>query len=567
MRVALYARYSSDLQHAASIEDQIAALKARLEAERWQLANTYTDAAVSGATLLRPGIQALLADAGAAKFDLVLTEALDRLSRNQADIARIHEQLQFNGVGIVTLSEGTISELHIGLKGTMNALYLKDLAEKTRRGLAGRVRAGKSGGGKSYGYAVPLAFDANGERVTGEMVIDTDEAVIVKRIFELYAQGRSPRAIAHVLNEDGVAGPNGAAWGPTTTNGNRRRGTGILNNELYVGRRVWNRLKYVKDPETGKRVSRLNPEADWIVEDAPELRIVPDELWRRAKARQADLDAPAQSGDASAFHDKQRPRYFWSGKLKCGQCGGGYTKISKDLLGCATSRNKGRAVCANRKNIRVDALEEHLLTSLQRHLMDPGLFAEFVDTFAKELNRLQREADGERSKMESAIKRIDWKLDKAIDAILDGAETARFKDRMHELEAEKIRLQERLAGMDEDSPMRLHPNMAHVYKEKVAALADALRADRTDHEAFESIRALLDKVILHPTEAGFAFDIEGELAAIFSLASPVNGAWRDFEIAGNHKYTAVPEALGTAALKEQIKMVAGAGFEPATFRL
>lgn len=90
----------------------------------------------------------------AGKFKVLYAEALDRISRNQEDIAAIYKRLSFAGVKIVTLSEGEISHLHIGLKGTMNALFLKDLADKTRRGLRGRVEAGMSGGGKCYGFDV-----------------------------------------------------------------------------------------------------------------------------------------------------------------------------------------------------------------------------------------------------------------------------------------------------------------------------------------------------------------------------------------------------------------------------
>jgi site-specific DNA recombinase len=158
------------------------------------------------------------------------------------------------------LSEGEISQLHIGLKGTMNALFLKDLADKTRRGLRGRVEQGKSGGGKCYGYDV-VPGEEKGGRTINEI-----EAVIVRRICQDYADGKSPKAIAHQLNKEGVPGPTGKGWGPSTINGNRNRGTGILNNELYIGRLVWNRLRYVKDPETGKRVSKLNEERDWIIQ-------------------------------------------------------------------------------------------------------------------------------------------------------------------------------------------------------------------------------------------------------------------------------------------------------------
>ncbi|WP_328285758.1 recombinase family protein [Magnetospirillum molischianum] len=147
-RVALYARYSSDTQRAASIEDQFRICREHAARQGWTVTACYHDAAISGAsTILRPGIQTLLTDARCGKFDLVVAEALDRISRDQADVATLFKHLTFAGLTIVTLAEGEISELHVGLKGTMNALFLKDLAAKTHRGLRGRVEAGKAGGG------------------------------------------------------------------------------------------------------------------------------------------------------------------------------------------------------------------------------------------------------------------------------------------------------------------------------------------------------------------------------------------------------------------------------------
>ena len=138
-RVAIYARYSSDKQREASIEDQIRVCEERAELEGWKIIKSYFDRATSGASLIRPGIQELMSQAQAGKFDLVLSESLDRISRDQEDIAGVYKRLRFAGVEILTLSEGPINELHIGLKGTMGALYLKELADKTRRGLRGRV--------------------------------------------------------------------------------------------------------------------------------------------------------------------------------------------------------------------------------------------------------------------------------------------------------------------------------------------------------------------------------------------------------------------------------------------
>ncbi|TIW30867.1 MAG: recombinase family protein, partial [Mesorhizobium sp.] len=144
-RVALYARYSSDSQRDASIEDQLRLCREQAARQGWSVGCTYEDAAISGAsTVLRPGIQHLVRDAQRGRFEVVLAEALDRISRDQADVATLFKHLKFAGVAIVTLAEGEISELHVGLKGTMNALFLKDLALKTHRGLRGRVEKGKA---------------------------------------------------------------------------------------------------------------------------------------------------------------------------------------------------------------------------------------------------------------------------------------------------------------------------------------------------------------------------------------------------------------------------------------
>jgi hypothetical protein len=125
-RVAIYARFSSELQREASIEDQIRVCTALASREGWSLVQTYTDYAISGATALRPGYQALLADARAGRFDVVIAESLDRLSRDQEHIAAFFKQVTFAGIPIVTLAEGPISELHVGLKGTMSAPLVID---------------------------------------------------------------------------------------------------------------------------------------------------------------------------------------------------------------------------------------------------------------------------------------------------------------------------------------------------------------------------------------------------------------------------------------------------------
>jgi hypothetical protein len=142
----------------------------------------------------------------------------------------------------------------------------------------------------------------------GQRSINREEARVVVRIFRDYAAGKSPRAIAFELNKDGIPGPSGKGWGASTINGNAKRGTGILNNELYIGRLVWNRLRYMKDPDSGKRHSRLNPPDQWVIKEVPELRIVPQDLWDKVKARQLAVKrATRPDRQAGKVWERRRP--------------------------------------------------------------------------------------------------------------------------------------------------------------------------------------------------------------------------------------------------------------------
>ena len=542
MKAAIYARYSSDKQREASLEDQIRLCEERTAREGWKLAQTYTDQAISGASLIRPGIQALMNDAMAGKFDVILAESLDRLSRDQEDIAGIYKRLRFAGVQILTLSEGPVSELHIGLKGTMGALYLKDLADKTRRGLRGRVEAGKSGGGNSYGYDVLKTLDESGEAERGVRTINEQQAGIIRQIFDDYAAGKSPKAIAHALNRKKIPGPSGKGWGPSTINGNWRRGTGVLNNELYIGRLVWNRLSYIKNPDTGKRVSRLNPESEWIVKDVPELRIIDQELWDKVKERQQGLR------NLPAFYERQRPRMLLSYLLKCGCCSGGFSKVSQSHYGCSTARNKG--TCENRLTVRQDELEGLVLAALQTRLMDPALLEEFCDEYTVYKNRLNAEKNAALASAKAELQKLVREKENLIQAIKDGIPASEVRDDLARMTARREELEALLDGSEEEQVL-LHPGMGVFYRQQVASLAEALNAEENRAEAAEIIRSLVDRIIMTPNDKGqLEIDLHGDLAGILSMAANKDKPLEECDPA-----------------VQQVKMVAGVGFEPTTFRL
>jgi DNA invertase Pin-like site-specific DNA recombinase len=264
-RAAIYARFSTDLQNERSVEDQITLCKEYATREGLAIALQFADRARSGASILgRDGLLAMLEGARAGDFDVVIVEALDRLSRDMEDLAGLHKRLTFLGIEIRAVHEGQVNTVLVGLRGLVGQLYREDNAHKIKRGMAGRVKQGLYAGGLAYGYA-PVTGDP------GKRVIVEAEADIVRRIFTEYLAGKSPRKIAADLNNEGVPPPRGKSWNASTINGNRQRGYGILHNEIYGGRLVWNRVRMIKDPDTGKRVSRVNPESEWKYSDVPEL--------------------------------------------------------------------------------------------------------------------------------------------------------------------------------------------------------------------------------------------------------------------------------------------------------
>jgi site-specific DNA recombinase len=545
IRAAIYARYSSDLSRDASIEDQVRLCRQHADRLGCTVTEVFEDRAISGASAIRTGYQALLAAVGDGKIDIVLAEALDRLSRDQEDVAALHKRLRFLGVRLVTVSEGDIGDLHIGLKGAMNALYLKDLADKTRRGLEGRVRAGRSGGGRCYGYDVVPGEERGGR------TINEDEAAIVRRIYTEFAAGRSPKAIARRLNDDGIPGPRGILWRDTAIRGHRQRGTGLLNNELYIGRLVWNRLRYVKDPASGRRVSRLNPPEAWVVEEVPHLRIVEDALWQAVKGRQAEIDAEpgVQAIKASRFWERRRAVHMLTGRVFCGACGGPMAAVGRDYLACSNARKLG--TCGERKAIRRPVLEGFVLELVRDRLMEPDAVKAFVSAYHQEINAGRDAAAADALLHEAELVERQRKLQGLHDAIADGLRTPGLLAKLTALEAEVGRLQA-AASAPAPSAVRLHPSLADDYRRKVAALGEALNDAGQRDTAVSSLRDLIARVEVRHDGDGWAVELQGELEAVVAL--------------GLTKGKAPQPRLSAEALCSA-KVVAGVGFEPTTFRL
>ncbi|WP_245727397.1 recombinase family protein [Paracoccus isoporae] len=551
------------MQRKASIDDQIRTCRDYAARQGFEVVETYSDSAISGASMMRGGIQKLMRHAQSCRFDVVVAEGLDRLSRNQADIAGIFQNLRFLNISIWTIRENEVNDIYVGLVGAMNARAIQDISQKTRRGLHGRAKLGKSAGGLTYGYRSVIKYNDDGEQIRGDRVIDENHAKIVRRIYQDYAKGISPKKIAEQLNNEDIPGPSGAHWNTSTIHGNRDRGTGIINNELYIGRQIWNRLTYVKNPQTGKRVSRLNPEEQWVIANVPELRIIDEDLWEAVRARQGKQKV---KNTQTQVWDRRRPKFLFSGLMECSCCGSGFSKISQHYFGCSAARKKGPAVCTNMRSIKREDLDDRVLTALANNLMDPEVVQIFYEEYAAERNRLMAEANAGRTELEKELRRVTGDHKKLVDAIIAGVPAEQVKDRMIELDGRRKEIEKLLATAAAPDKLRIHPSMAKTYRDRVGQLIRGLTDAEDMEEAKEALRALVDKIVLTPDPDGdgLLIDLHGALASLLRLATgqPLQQVMR------RANSNAAPGASGGGVDKiGELVLVAGVGFEPTTFRL
>ena len=510
------------------------------EKQGWMVVATFMDAAMSGARNDRPQLRAMMARA--VEFDVVLTESIDRLSRDQEDIAAIHKRLRFAGVEINTLQDGEVGEIHIGLKGTMAALFLRDLGQKTRRGQIGRVAAGRIPGGLSYGYDKLVQLDAKGEPERGLRSINEAEANVVRRIFRMFLAGIGPREIAKQLNADGIAAPRGDLWRASTITGHRKRRNGILYNDLYSGRIMFNRQTFMRDPDTRRRVARPNPRADWKEQDVPELRIIDESTWTAAQAR---LDR----GSNQPAHKLRRPRRLFSGLLACGECGGPVTIRCGEQWGCSNQRETG--TCTNNRLTLNSVIERRVLGALKDRLLDPQLVSEYVAAYhAAEKEALTRHSQT-KSELKARLREAEAKVKRYVAAITAGVDVAEIRDLLNQASQNRDAIGAEMADLEAERVVTLHPRLADVYRKRIAELSGALDGPSILRaEAKQSLRGLVDQVIVYPKadSRGVELEVHGRLAQILRFAQ-------------KKKAPAEAEADCT------VRMVAGVGFEPTTFRL
>jgi len=426
----------------------------------------------------------MLADALAGRFDCLILEGLDRLSRDLVEAERIVRRLEHRGVRIIGVSDGYDSEsagrkLHRGMRGLINEVYLDDLRAKTHRGLAGQVSRGLFPGGLPYGYR---SIPAEGGR---RLEVDPQAAKWVVWIYERYADGLSAKRIVHELNRLGVPSPRGATWSIYAVIGHRGKGVGILNCPLYGGRYVWNRSQWVKDPDTGRRTRRERPRAEWVEMDRPDLRIVPAYLIGAVESR-----SRRRSVEGGGAGRGGRPKTLLGGLLRCGICGGAVVAVSAHSYGCANRVNRGATVCGGVSVSRSRA-EQRLLAEVREVMLSPSEIAAIQIEVQSVLSAMP-DTGRRRAELEREVRNL-------TQAVAQAGWSAALGDRLRKAEAELSQLtdQPRIASV---------PAVMARYRRLLAGLSDTLKSD-PDRSRL-ALREALGEVVLVRDNEGVWAEIE-----------------------------------------------------------
>ncbi|TBD88116.1 recombinase family protein [Rhizobium ruizarguesonis] len=613
--VLFYARYSTERQSEVSIETQIELGKEFIDKRGWNLVEVFTDHAVSGTSYkTRPGIQALLKRAEQSDIDVVLCITCDRISRDAEHGNGFLKRLRFRDIELWTVYGSTVvTDMEMGLRSTLSQELIEQIRTRTRDGMKTAVRKGKASTCLAYGYKVKLVYDGNGDRIPGLRDINEDEAEVIRWIFRQYADGVSPRDIAKRLNAQGTPGPRGAKWRDTAIRGHVSRGTGILNNTTYIGRVVWNRRQYRKNPETERRVARGNKESDWIVNDDHQaLRIVDDALWARVKERQKEIGELFSYTTTNRLNGAHRPSYMLSGILECAECGGPYAIMAKDRYGCTNHKKHlpidglDGACCSNQKTILRKDIEDRVLSCLAPAFFGMGVFDDVARQVRQNLASAIKNEPNPRQRLAEELKAVEREQRQIIEQISE--RKAEGRPRLAALDDMLDTLEERRTGLEadlqqsppeeEDLEEKVRKLKAEVSPESVELIINSASYYMREHADAETkqpfiniVRQFIQKVVIGktPGHQPASLEVHGQIASILAAMEAATILEKRFGALARHDYLerlrageldteqkqkklldAYAEELSVKRLEWeniQVSVVAGAGFEPAAFRL
>lgn len=455
MRVAIYARYSSENQSEKSIDDQVRVCQRYIENNNliFNEKHIYSDQAISGSVINRPGLSALEKAIENKEIDAVAVDDLSRLSRSNHQMLTLVNKFNFHQIQIISVSDGIVtdddnSKLGIHIRGLINELYLDDLRKKTMRGLEGQRLRGYTTGESVYGYkSVPvgeLKLNKRGQPKYEGMVhkIVEEEAFVVRRIYSEFIEGKSIHGIVQGLNQDQIPTKKNQSGGWANSTLSR-----ILKNEKYAGHWNWRKTKNVKDPMTGKSKKVDRPEKEQMICFKEELIIIDKNTWEKAKQRWLDLKGAwpmrtptqkATSTQKSYVHSN--PTHLFAGQLQCKCCGGAIVQVCGKSGGYYGCHNAKRKTCTNKLTIPRTRLEELLLENLKQNLLTAENLKYVYDNVEKEIAKTLSEVPEELKQKRHQHDKIQAELQNLLNFIKAGNFSKVVSDALTDAESRSDRL-------------------------------------------------------------------------------------------------------------------------------
>ncbi|CAM3145729.1 MULTISPECIES: recombinase family protein [Brevundimonas] len=492
-----YARYSTIHQRQESIEDQLRICEEYVRAQGGIWVASYSDPECSGQSFMgRPGFAALMADAERGKYEYVVTEDLDRITRQASGLHAVIEELEALDIGIHTVRSGEVTQMAATFSAFQNAEYARNMSLKSRRGVEGTVLKGRQSGRLPYGYRKVPVIRPDGSIENGHREIVEAEAGVILRIYRDFAADLSIRDICRALTKEGVPGPGGRPWRPGVLYGNKHKGTGILRNRLYKGETVWGRTEIKRNRRAGTKKAQVRARHDWTVVAAPDLRIIPDDLFDAVQERLGANETPD-------FQSKRKAEYLLSGLCRCGACGAKY-QVLQVKMGCV-----GRAErhdCSNRRRVDREEIEGVVVSALASHFLEPRFIQPFVEEYRRELELAQGEWGAKRNELQT---RLDG-LEKAKQVLTGDLRKGDLQDVVRNVILEELAKVESERAMvaralkaepaGADLPLDDEAIIARM-RAVVADLQANLTSDERDAaRARELIRSLIENVTISPIE-------------------------------------------------------------------
>lgn len=398
MKIAAYCRVSTEKEaQIDSLEKQIEFFNEFTKKNGYELYKLYADEGISGKQIKhRKQFQQMMIDAKAKKFDKVVVKDVSRFARNTVDLLQSVRELKSYGVQVDFLNNGEVmeggSEFILTILGAM--------AQQESANMSKRVKFGKDITAKK-GRVPNLVFGYDkipDERYT--LKINEEEAKIVKEIFESYVyKGIGTTKIAWNLNDRGIRTKRTKSkWVQTSI-------VRMLKNPIYTGR-VTNKKSEVTDFITGTR--KELPEEEWIVVERPEMRIISDELFKRAQEL-----LEQRSNEFKLNNKREKTEYVFSTLIYCKHCGYSFRRIKRKYT--ADGPEYIRWVCSGRNSMGVNHCpnttvidEEELLNAIKIYLQSIiKNKKDFMKAVEKEFEKITKLRENNERSEESLLKEIE----------------------------------------------------------------------------------------------------------------------------------------------------------------